>query len=74
MKKKPKVSLPISLLVLDIIGTLLLALGLYALFGGRLGLFSEIGDSRQLAIALIIAGGLMMLPLVVMIVRRATNR
>ena len=59
--------LPPWLLILDIFGTLLLALGLFGQFGGD-NLFSPY------ALPLIIVGALMMLPLLIFLVTRMTNR
>ena len=57
--------IPPWILILDLAGTLLLALGLYGQFGGDSPL-------QQAAVPLIIAGALLMLPLVVFLVTRAT--
>jgi hypothetical protein len=54
---------PAWVLILDVVGTLLLALGLYGLFGGDELLFSEAVDLKALAIPLTILGVLLMAPL-----------
>ena len=58
---------PPWMLALDICGTILLGLGLFGQFGGT-NLFSPF------AIPLIIIGALLMLPLMIFLVTRATNR
>ena len=58
---------PPWLLALDVVGTVILGLGLFGQFGGE-NLFSPF------AIALIIIGALLMLPLLVFLVTRVTNR
>ncbi len=58
---------PPWLLILDVIGTLLLGLGLFGQFGGD-NLFAPF------AIPLIIIGALLMLPLIIFLVTRITSR
>ena len=58
---------PPWMLILDIVGTVILGLGLFGQFGGD-NLFTPF------AIALIIIGALLMLPLLVFLVTRATSR
>jgi hypothetical protein len=58
---------PPWLLILDVIGTLILGLGLFGQFGGN-NLFTPF------AIAMIIIGALLMLPLLIFLVTRATSR
>jgi hypothetical protein len=58
---------PPWLLILDVAGTILLALGLFGRFGGD-NLFAPF------AIPLIIIGTLLMLPLLVFLVTRVTSR
>jgi hypothetical protein len=55
---------PFWVLILDVVGTLLLALGLYGLFGGDELLFSQTVNLRALSIPLIIFGVLLIAPLV----------
>ena len=58
---------PPWLLALDIGGTILLGLGLFGQFGGA-------NFFTPFAIPLIIIGALLMMPLMVFLVTRATNR
>ena len=58
---------PPWLLARDVVGTIILGLGLFGQFGGA-NLFSPF------AIPLIIIGALLMLPLLVFLVTRFTNR
>ena len=58
---------PPWLLILDIVGTVILGLGLFGQYGGD-NLFSPF------AVPLIIVGALLMLPLLVFLVTRATSR
>ena len=58
---------PPWLLILDVIGTVILGLGLFGQFGGE-NFFSPF------AIPMIIVGALLMLPLMVFLVTRATTR
>ncbi len=58
---------PPWMLILDVIGTLIFGLGLFGQVGGD-NLFSPF------AIPLIIVGALLMLPLLVFLVTRATSR
>ena len=66
MKTSSGPKLPPWLLILDVIGTLILALGLFGLFGGD-NLFSPA------AILLVIIGALLMLPLLVFVINRITS-
>lgn len=58
---------PPWLLALDVVGAVILGLGLYGQFGGA-NLFSPF------AIPLVVIGALLMLPLLVFLVARVTNR
>ena len=58
---------PPWLLVLDVIGTIMLGLGLFGQFGGD-------NPLSPFAIPLIIIGALLMLPLLIFLVTRATSR
>ncbi len=58
-----KINFPIPLLILDVFGTLLLAVGLYGLIG-------EENLVTPYALFLIVLGGLMMLPLIVFFITR----
>lgn len=68
-----KFDLPAWAIVLDVIGTLLLAAGIYALVGGDDLLFSDFLDIRPFAIPLIVAGVLLMLPLVGVLMGQVTR-
>lgn len=61
------IKFPPWLLILDVVGTILLGLGLFGHFGGD-NLFAPF------AIGLIVIGALLMLPLIIFLVTRATNR
>jgi hypothetical protein len=74
VEKKGKTFIPVWVLILDIFGTLILALGFYTYFGGGASLFSGFDNPRQAAIVLIIIGALLILPMIIVIVRRGTNR
>lgn len=63
--------IPIWALILDIVGTLCLAAGLYGLFAGGDPPFSDVVDLRANAVALIVIGILLMIPLLVAVIRRA---
>ncbi|MDJ0813170.1 MAG: hypothetical protein QNJ23_05540 [Woeseiaceae bacterium] len=65
MSNPPK--FPPWMLALDVAGTIVLGLGLFGHYGGE-NLFSPF------AIPLIIIGALLMLPLMIFLVTRATNR
>lgn len=73
MQNRRQNRLPVWPIILDIFGTLLLALGIYLQFGGEALLFAEFLDIRQLAIPIILAGLLLMLPLIFILVRRSTT-
>ena len=64
---------PAWVLILDVVGTLLLALGLYGLFGGDELLFSETVDLKALSVPLIIFGVLLMAPLVLTTISQARS-
>lgn len=66
MTQKPGLPWPIWVLMLDVVGTLLFALGLYGQFGGDDLLFSQSLDLNALSVPLIILGALLMAPLVLM--------
>ncbi len=61
-------------LVLDLLGTLLLAVGIYGMVGGDDLFLAEQVNLRQIAIPLIVIGVLMMAPLVVVFVQRSVAR
>ena len=56
--------LPVWALILDLVGTLLVALGLYGMFAEGDLPFADVVDLRGIAVALIVIGVLLMLPLV----------
>lgn len=74
MESNQKFRLPLWAIVLDILGTVMLVLGILALFGGDGALFPETPEIRALAFVLIFAGVLLMLPLIIIIIRRATSQ
>ena len=69
MNERPSLPWPLWMIALDIVGTLLLAFGLYGLLGG-------VGSEafKGLAIASIIVGVMLMLPFFIAIVRTAIER
>lgn len=64
---------PMWPIMLDVIGTLLLGLGIFGQFGGGDLPFLEFMPVQEYAIALILLGVLLMLPLIVVLIRRATS-
>jgi hypothetical protein len=73
MQERRKIQLPAWSIILDLFGTLLLALGIYGQFGGGELLFSEFLDLRQYAVILILLGVLLIAPLVVILVKQAVS-
>ena len=73
MEEKTQIKLPIWAILLDVFGTLLLAAGLFGLFGGDELLSALPFDLREISIALIVVGALLMLPLIIVIVQRAVS-
>lgn len=63
--------LPPALIALDVLGTLLLALGIYGLVATDASLGAI--DLGPLAIPLLIAGAFLMAPLIIYIVRQALS-
>jgi hypothetical protein len=61
------------MIILDLIGTLFLALGIYAQFGGEELLFSEFLDIRPFAIILMLIGLLLMMPLVMNLMEQSIS-
>jgi hypothetical protein len=61
------------MIILDLIGTLFLALGIYAQFGGEELLFSEFLDIRPFAIILMLIGLLLMMPLVMNLMKQSIS-
>ncbi|MDJ0709423.1 MAG: hypothetical protein QNJ14_03485 [Woeseiaceae bacterium] len=68
MTEQKKLSWPAWVLALDLLGSFLVAVGIYAQVADGELLFSELLDLRAIAIPLIIVGALMIAPLVVMTV------
>ena len=66
--------LPFGVVILDLLGTLLLATGIYGMLGGDDLLFAKYVDLQEIAVALVIVGALMMTPLIFVMVRRAAAR
>jgi hypothetical protein len=63
---QPKLRWPAWVLILDIIGTLLVGLGIYSQVANGPLPFAEFLDLRALAVPIIILGALMVTPLVFM--------
>ncbi|RMF95299.1 MAG: hypothetical protein D6727_10965 [Gammaproteobacteria bacterium] len=62
--QRPKLELPLGLLLLDLLGTLLLAAGLFLLFAAPAQLPIDVGDRRETGLTLAGCGILLMLPFV----------
>jgi len=73
LKENSTFRIPVSLLVLDIVGALLLGLGLAEWFADT-GLVPERFQFESYYIAMVICGGLFMLPLILHIVKMAAVR
>ena len=71
MTGKPALPFPIWMIALDVMGTLLLGLGLFGLYGGLAVDDMSPAEIQSAAVALIVFGVLLMLPLVVTLVRKA---
>ena len=73
MTTKRKMKLPVWALILDVLGALMLAAGIILLNGGS-GLL-DVGSTevRGPAIALIVIGALLMMPLIAVIVLKARS-
>lgn len=69
-----KPGLPIWAVILDVIGTLILVLGVLGLIGSDRPIFPEFLDKQAFSIVLIFAGVLLMVPLIIVVVRRATSQ
>ena len=68
-----KRKLPIWALVLDVLGTLLLAAGIYSVVVGELPFVKGV-ELGYIGIALIIVGALLTMPLVLVLVQRSMAR
>ncbi len=73
MRDSRTIRLPAWMIILDLFGTLFLALGIYAQFGGEELLFSDFLDIRPFAIILILIGLLLMMPLVLNLIKRSIS-
>lgn len=71
MTDKPALAFPIWMIALDVTGTILLGLGLFGLYGGLTVDGMSPAEIQSVAVALIVFGVLLMLPLVVTLVRKA---
>ena len=74
MDNNRKSGLPVCAIILDVIGTMVLALGIFTQFGGDDLIFPEFLDAKALGVVLIFAGVLMMFPLIIVLVRRAISQ
>ena len=73
MSDKATFSIPMWALILDVIGTLLLAAGLVGVFAAAPFLSSLPFDLSEMAVVLIILGVLLMVPLIVVVIQRAVS-
>ncbi len=71
MNEKQAASIPMWALLLDVIGTLVLAAGLVGMFVDAPFLTSLPFNPSEMAVVLIILGVLLMAPLIVVLVQRA---
>lgn len=69
MNERPSLPWPLWMIALDVVGTLLVAFGLFVVFGAV-----GSGDFKGLAIAAIIVGVMLMLPFLITLVRTAIHR
>ena len=72
-ESKQNSGLPVWILILDVLGTLLLAAGIYSVVSGELP-FAEVPEPGWIGVALIIVGALLMMPLLVVLGQRAAAR
>ena len=70
MTQQNKLPWPAWVLILDLVGTLLVGVGIYALVAGDPLPFADTIDLRSLAIPMIIFGALLFAPLILMTVAR----
>ena len=70
MTDKPALKWPAWVLILDLIGTVMVGLGIYAQVASGPLIFSDSVDLRALAVPMILVGALLVTPLVVMTVRQ----
>jgi hypothetical protein len=64
---------PVWMMALDVIGTVLVGLGLFGLFGGLAPEAVSAADFESASIAFIVFGAVLMLPLLVTLIRRALS-
>lgn len=74
MDNSHRPGLPIWAIILDVIGTLIFALGVFGLIAGGERIFPEFIDNQAFSIVLIFAGVLLMVPLIIVVIRRATSQ
>lgn len=74
MEDRNNPRLPIWAIILDVIGALLLALGILALISVDTLALPEFLDASAFGVVLIFAGLLLTLPLIIILVRRATSQ
>ena len=74
MHDRNRLPWPIWALILDGVGTLMLAAGLYGIFGGDDLVFAEIVDLHALGIPLVIYGVLLITPFVAFTISHARTR
>lgn len=72
MEERKKISIPMKLLVLDIIGAILVGLGLAEWFAAT-NLVPEVLRFERYYIAMVAGGGLLMLPLLFHVLRAASE-
>ena len=73
MQNNRRIRFPAWALILDLFGTLLLAVGIYAQVAGDDLVFPEFLRIQEFSILLILLGVLLMLPLVVILIRQAVS-
>ena len=73
MPDKRRIRFPAWAIILDLFGTLLLAVGIYAQIAGDDSVFPEFLRIHDFSILLILLGVLLMLPLVVIFIRQAVS-
>lgn len=74
MTDKPVLKWPLWVLILDLVGTVLVALGIYAQVVSGPLIFSDVVDLRALAVPMIILGALLVAPLVFMTVAQLRSK
>ena len=74
MTGKPVLKWPLWVLILDLVGTILVALGIYAQVVSGPLILSDVVDLRALAVPMIIMGALLVAPLVFMTVAQLRSK